>query len=425
MEPIDFEWTKKNFPSTVAAFGERALQQQTKVFNEQLAGLNPSDHETYLIAIRMARAGIPHPHHAILNILSLLQEPLDENPYVARFSASLLLLEHRLTQLAAHGVSLSEYRNMITAPHSFDSLIAEVDVLGCLLDRGGSVAIHALTGKATPKNYDVDWAHGESVVRGDVKYFRDWLRKADGDVLGTLKMLVSPDLTCGITVRMTMEQLTENMLADVALEVLELYRYATGSVPAPRHISVIDGGNGRKGACRQMPFDDWYVREIDLMPGMRPESIIVIESGVGDGSVDENSVRRNLLSAATQVPVATNERELSAIFIGSAIPNSVSDVRAVLFGRERFDATTGSSTEEPGLFSSGTPETDLKNIQAVVFFSFVYAENNEAPDKPKVQRIAKAFSREGTLSTHQAALLKDVEDALTRDTILKVPAKNG
>lgn len=424
MKPINFEWTKKMFPSVVAAFGEQALLQQVSVFSSQITNLPDSDHETYLIAIRMARAGVPNPHHPILNILSFLQEPFDGNAYAARWSSPLLLLEKRLTQLAGQGIELTEYRNMIRTPHSFDSLIAEVDVPGCLLDRAGKIVPHSPSQKSTPKSYDVHWTYGDFVLRGEVKYFRDWQRKSDGKVLGTLKILLPPELACGIAVKMRRVILTESTLTDVALEVLELYRYASGTLPAPTEITVLDNGNGAALACRQVPFDEWYVREVELMPDEPPETIMVIESAISDGSEDENSVLRNLQSAAAQLPASVTEHELSVIFIGSAIPNSVHDVKAVLFGKPQFDDATSAITQSPGLFSPATQETDLKDIQSAVSFSLVYEEDPEAPSSPKVLRSATAFYRQGALSPRQAAVLQDVVDALSTDTVFNISDNN-
>jgi hypothetical protein len=397
LAPIDASDVERCFPRLTAGFGAPSLRQQIDGFNLLLAEGIPEDASPATVGARLVRTGVRSPHVGLLNLLSLWSAS-PSAPEVRRLVARLVLVENALASVEKQGIAAAKYNSMLRDPEGLDQLVAELDATSALAQLGRLSAHESSSGR-TASNYDIDWTVCGLHLRADVKWFQtSALSRSAEDELYALLALLGPDVRHTVYVSLERRSYSATMLANAALEVLELYEVAVRGKTTPGiDVSRVDDVATASRTRAPYPTATTVagVREITVYlnevvgPG-ETASFMVSPCGTGSADRDIDTIRRCLQSGASQVPRATSNRELAAIAVGSINPKDVSDVRLALYGQERAEPTTGGSVREPGLFSDDTSEVDLKHIDAVVFYSLRYVPRRR---DVVVRRVVRVFAR--------------------------------
>lgn len=422
MDLIDNNWVRTTFPHVCEAWGDAYLDARVQAYNAAVAEADNEDIEPSVIAAKIGRTQ-PPAHIGLLNQLSIAKSALsrvDGDPFERRFCTPLLLLEKRLGQLAKLNIRPSTYQSMARSPTSFYSLIAEVDVAASLSEYGGTVDAHVPTSAVTKSDYDVRWARPNSTLHGDVKWFETWLLKDNREILDALSQLLSADIEFHVDVAVMRDSAWPGVEAEIATEVIELYRVAVGAIPVPPSVAVATSEDGNVRQAHRVGFEVppvHFVRSVTVhanRPGRG--SFMVTTSATAAAGTDSRAARANIQGAARQVPPSVSDRDVSVIFIGSAAPTDASDVEEVLFDSREIDYSTATVTTVPGFFSAGTPERALEHIDAVFFFSIVFDADRFGV--PRADREVRLFTRTPSPVGRKLKCIRTVERALRRTVSL-------
>ena len=135
---------------------------------------------------------------------------------------------------------------------------------------------------------------------------------------------------------------------------------------------------------------------------------------------DENAIYSNLLTAASQVPAAKCDAETACAIIGTAIPQSVEDVKTCLFGTTTEDPETRQSIKTAGLFDPASQVPDIKHIDCVIFFSIYYVSAAADPDQVRVRRVCQPFFQPGHETPSRTAAVERVCTGYAKDSEVRV-----
>ncbi len=328
LQPIDIKRAKAGFPSIFTVFSNR-LDQQLEAFNQALGADQVPSHRSTIVYGRMGAHGFANPHRPILLALSALHAPGQFPPTGV---APVVLIEAGLRQSLSRGDKPSTYLTMLRSPASYSDLIGELDWVTQLRAAGATLEPHAPT-PGQEGNYDINGDLAGHRLMGDVKWFQNWLVKPRGDnpLVGQI-MLLQPDLAHEIVVKSRVRVYSQDYLLAAAQETLDLYRDALGGTSTDRsHVvpgSPCTAAYARDPASRLV--ESVEVRMDRTYPAGKGH-VFLVESEFPQ-SEDENAIYSNLLAAASQVPAAKSDAETACALIGTAIPQSVDDVAACLFG---------------------------------------------------------------------------------------------
>ena len=404
LQPIDISRAKAGFPSIFAVFGGK-LDHQVEAFNKALGGEQVPSHLSTIVYGRMGAYGFVNPHRAILLALSALHAPGQFPPTGV---APIFLLEDGLSQSLAKGDKPSTYLTMLRSPASYSDLIGELDWVTRLRTAGAKLDPHAPT-PGQEGNFDINCELAGHQLMGDVKWFQNWLTRHRGDspLVGQI-MLLQPDLNHEIVVKSRVRVYSQEYVLRAAEETLALYHDAISGKSTDRS-HVIQGPSGMAAYARDTArglVDSVEVRADRTYPAGKGH-IFLMESEFPQ-SEDENAIYGNLLAAASQVPASKSDAETACALIGTAIPQSVEDVEACLFGAPTEDPDTHKITKTIGLFDPASQVPDLKHIDTVIFFSIHYKSTADDPNRVQVHRSCRPFFQPGHETTSRKAAVDQV-----------------
>jgi hypothetical protein len=416
LQPIDIKRAKAGFPSIFTVFGN-GLDQQIDAFNKALGAGQVPSHLSTIVYGRMGAYGFANPHRPLLLALSALHAPGQFPPIGV---APVFLLEAGLAQSLSRGDKPSTYLTMLRSPASYSDLIGELDWVTQLRGAGATLEPHAPT-PGQEGNFDINCDLAGHRLMGDVKWFQNWLVKPRGDnpLVGQI-MLLQPDLAHEIIVKSRVRAYSQEYVLRAAEETLALYRDALGGTSTDR--SYVVPGNPYTAAYARDPasrlVESVEVRTDRSYPAGKGH-VFLVESEFPQ-SEDENAIYSNLLAAASQVPAAKGDAETACAMIGTAIPQSLDDVVACLFGSTTEDPETGQPVKTAGLFDAASQVPDLNHIDSVIFFSMYYESAGDDPSRVRVRRVCKAFLQPGHETTSRRAAVERVCTIYGNDSEVRV-----
>ncbi len=419
VEPISHEWAARTFPAVFQVFGS-PLRRQVEAFAE-ITGERPFPSDDIDIVWSLMAREFTDTHRPILNTLSLFPD----RGVPPEGKAMLVLLEQYLAYSLAKGDDVRTYRDMLRSGQAYMNLIAELDWACRLRASGGTFRPHTPTDPASGgnDNFDINWERAGQTLRGDVKWFKDWLVRSRGtDLLSGQIKLLRPGLRHDLVVTARMRDWTVGQVIDAALEASALYDAAVAGREDP---SWALGREGQRVDLRLRAAYEIPPPERLLLVGVTVHlgrvydpgkgHVSVVESGAG-GEDDQEAARRNLARAASQTPPPQRRGDVSCVFIGSALESDAEDVDAVLHCR----LPAGHPQRLPGLFDPGSPVAGYAHLNAAVHFSINFARREAGSQEVVVSRTARLFQGPNGLDDAQRAFLDAALGEVIQDTTLAV-----
>ncbi len=412
---IPLDWARGEFPAVFAVFGS-SLGRQVEAFNGIVEG-GKYPHDDIEVVFGLLAREFKSIHRPLLNTLSLFRDPA----WSPGAKAMLLLLESYLRSSLDAGDNRRTYRDMLWNPRAYMDLLAELDWACRLRRHGGTFRPHMRTHPDVPDdntNYDLHWEYSGHTLFGDVKWFKDWLVKPRGEYLLRGQIwLLRPDLKHHIIVKARLGHWTPDRVINAALSALELYQAALDGRRDPRWALARSRDRAQaamKAAYYEFPPPpDLLVESVTVLLNTDRGSVSVVETGCATGE-DMDSARRNIIAAASQIPEARTQADVTCACIGSAAPQDSDDVHRALFG-----APDGSGA--PGMFDPRSTEPGYEHLNAVAHFSLQFEPAADDPRTVVVRRQATLFRGPKAMTPEQEAFLRRVLEVFREESTVRLP----